>query len=132
MILSNSMTYLFSDSVHIVMWRCGGRSILIWRQTLLRSGAGTVSILQVLPHLLLVPVQEVLALHGRGGGQAGGLAGLVLHLLGQTSQVLSLSLNSILVRLNYVIIKFILVMSLLMPLTSCDNSLWDGGEGCLM
>ena len=95
MILSNSMTYLFSDSVHIVMWRCGGRSILIWRQTLLRSGAGTV-----LPHLLLVPVQEVLALHGGGGGQAGGLAGLVLHLLGQTSQVLSLSLNSILIRLK--------------------------------
>ena len=127
MILSNSMTYLFSDSVHIVMWRCGGRSILIWRQTLLRSGAGTV-----LPHLLLVPVQEVLALHGGGGGQAGGLAGLVLHLLGQTSQVLSLSLNSILVRLNYVLIKFILILSLLMPLMSCDNSLWDGGEGCLM
>ena len=49
--------------------------------------------------LLPLPGDEVLPLHG-GGGQAGGLAALVLRLLRQLGEVLPLSLRPLLVRLG--------------------------------
>ena len=58
----------------------------------------------------IFPADQVLALHGGGGGEAGGLAALVLRLLRQPGQVLPLSLRPVLVslrktNLNYLITR---------------------------
>ena len=83
--------HLFSDPINIidggVRMRSRGWSgcVLVRRQTLLGR------------HL---PFQHVLALHGAGGGEAGGLAGLVLSLLLKSGQILALSLSPFMVSLN--------------------------------
>ena len=74
----------------------GGGCVHLRRETLLRCGAGVGAVL--LPLLPLRP-DEMLPLHG-GGGEAGGLAALVLRLLGQLGEVLPLSLRSLLVSLE--------------------------------
>ena len=93
------MTHLVvSDPVHLVMRGravggsvCRGRGVQLGRETLLRCSGVAV--------LLPLRGDEVLPLHG-GGGQAGGLAALVLRLLCQLGEVLPLSLRPLLVSLG--------------------------------
>ena len=88
-----------SDPVHVVEGGGavgGGGRVHLRRETFLGS-AGVVGTVLLL--LLPLPGDEVLPLHG-GGGQAGGLAALVLGLLCQLGEVLALSLRPILVSLE--------------------------------
>ena len=76
----------------------GGGCVQLRGETVLGGGAGVGAVPLLLP-LLPLRGDEVLPLHG-GGGQAGGLAALVLRLLGQLGEVLPLSLSPLLVGLE--------------------------------
>ena len=87
-----------SDPVHVVEGGGavgGGGRVHLRRETVLGSAGVVGAVLLLLP----LPGDEVLPLHG-GGGQAGGLAALVLRLLCQLGEVLALSLRPILVSLE--------------------------------
>ena len=63
----------------------------------------------------------MLALHGGGGGEAGGLAALVLRLLRQPGQVLPLSLRPVLVSLQKTNLNYFITRNIFLKRNIFEN-----------